>query len=92
MKYLDLGPQVPALRTFFSLNVGLAVFNLMPIPPLDGSHLWPVLMPRSWRPAYDRLLPWGTIVLLALMFWPGGDRWLGRLVHTGAILIWNLLP
>ncbi len=92
LKYLNLGDADRAVQTLFFLNIGLAVFNLLPIPPLDGSHLWPVLMPRSWRGAYERLLPWGTIFLLALLLWPGGSGFLESLTRTGALLVWNLVP
>jgi Zn-dependent protease len=49
------------------LNVGLAFFNLLPIPPLDGSKvLWTVL-PDSMKPALDALERFGFIILLLLM-------------------------
>jgi Zn-dependent protease len=47
--------------------VGLAIFNLLPIPPLDGSKvLWTVL-PDSMKPALDALERFGFIILLLLM-------------------------
>jgi Zn-dependent protease len=49
------------------LNVGLAFFNLLPIPPLDGSKvLWTVL-PDNMKPALDALERFGFIILLLLM-------------------------
>lgn len=53
------------------LNAVLFAFNLLPIPPLDGSHLLEVLLPaRAW-PAYRRLQPYGIAVLVGLTFLHG---------------------
>ena len=50
--------------TFISLNVFLAMFNLLPIPPFDGSHIVEGLLPDGAARLYSRLRPFG----LALMF------------------------
>ena len=52
---------------FVMINVFLALFNLLPIPPFDGSHIVEGLLPRSWARAYDRLRPVGMVLLLALI-------------------------
>jgi Zn-dependent protease len=44
------------LSVIFSLNLLLAVFNLIPFPPLDGSGVLPVVLPRRVNDAYRRLL------------------------------------
>jgi Zn-dependent protease len=48
----------PTLNDFFFLivvvNVMLCLFNLIPIPPLDGSKVLEALLPRSWQHAYAR--------------------------------------
>ncbi len=51
-----------------SINIGLAVFNLIPIPPLDGSHVVEGLLPRDLAMSYERLRPYGFFILLALIF------------------------
>ena len=48
-------------------NVGLIIFNLLPIPPLDGSHVFYHLLPPSWGAEYRRLYPYGFLVLWALV-------------------------
>jgi Zn-dependent protease len=50
------------------LNVLLACFNLIPIPPLDGSHLFYHLLPPGLGARYRQLSRFGFLVLLALMF------------------------
>jgi Zn-dependent protease len=50
------------------LNIGLAIFNMLPIPPLDGSRILTGLLPRNWAYRYARLEPYGFLVLLVLIF------------------------
>jgi Zn-dependent protease len=60
------------LCTFLSLmlmvNVGLAIFNLIPIPPLDGSHVLETLLPDSLKDVYDQIRPYSWIILLGLLW------------------------
>ena len=50
------------------LNAGLAVFNLLPIYPLDGHHILSYLAPKSWRPIIDH--PAWQYLFLVLVFFP----------------------
>lgn len=58
---------------FILINVFLAFFNLLPIPPFDGSHIFEGLLPRSWARAYDKLRPLGMVLFFALVI----SVWLG---------------
>ena len=52
-----------------AFNVILAVLNLLPVPPLDGSHVLAGVLPSHMAAAYARLAPYGMIILmLALVF------------------------
>ncbi|MBI4420352.1 MAG: site-2 protease family protein [Gemmatimonadetes bacterium] len=54
------------------LNLLLAFFNLIPIPPLDGSHLFYHLLPPAMGARYRSLSPYGLVILpLLLVFMPG---------------------
>lgn len=50
------------------VNAALAVFNLLPIPPLDGSRLLPLVLNDRGRLAYARLSQYGFLILILLLF------------------------
>jgi Zn-dependent protease len=56
---------------FALVNMLLGLFNLLPIPPLDGSALLERLLPAAWLPGWYRFRPYGLLVLLALVFFTG---------------------
>ena len=62
---------IQVLFTFFSINLALMIFNLIPIPPLDGSHVLYALLdpPTAWR-ARAFLSQYGTIILMVAIFLP----------------------
>jgi Zn-dependent protease len=76
---LPTGP-VPAflalnLWNFISINIFLALFNLLPIPPFDGSHIVEGLLPRRASRSYAKLRPYGFPLLFVLLLvvpyiWP----------------------
>src|SRR5271169_685832 len=70
---------VPFCKLMFDvmlINIVLGVFNLIPVPPLDGSHVVRHLLPKEALRIYDSV---GTFGLLLLVFWGGGL--LGKLIN-----------
>ena len=68
---IGLGFGLPVWRiasVAFELNLLLAVFNMVPIPPLDGGNVLTGLLPSGLARLYDRLVrPWGFLLLYALL-------------------------
>ncbi len=58
------------LSNVMALNLVLAIFNLLPIPPLDGSRVVDSLMPTGWRPLWNSFSRFGFVLLLALILIP----------------------
>ncbi len=72
---LDLASMA---RGFFELmvffNLLLAVFNMIPIPPLDGSRVVMGLLPNRWAFLYSRLEPYGILIVAGLLYLGLFDR------------------
>jgi len=90
LRYLIANPALAAqmpplviqvLGTFVLINLVLMLFNLVPIPPLDGSKvLFAFLPPQTawrWRPVLEQ---YGLILLLLVFFLPPGDSIGGRIL------------
>lgn len=56
-----------ALVLALQLNVGLAVFNMIPVPPLDGGNVLAGVLRGSASDAFDRLRPYGFLIIYGLM-------------------------
>ncbi len=80
---------VPIARFVWSaleINLLLAIFNLLPIPPLDGSSVLAGLLPERFAAVLDRLRPYGFVLLYALMFSGGFSLVVGTPYHY--LLTW----
>jgi len=56
------------LNYLIFLNVSLAVFNLLPFPPLDGSKVLQTFLPASFQPLFDLLEQYGFLILMLLVY------------------------
>ncbi|HWT00560.1 MAG TPA: site-2 protease family protein [Pyrinomonadaceae bacterium] len=78
---------VKLLTAFFTLNVGLFVFNLLPIPPLDGSKILGSILPASFEPALEALEQYGFILLFIAVF----TRVLNPIFGAALNVAWSLV-
>ena len=61
-------PVTLFLEMMLTMNISLAVFNLLPFPPLDGSKILDTFLPDSLRPALAVLEQYGFMLLMVLMY------------------------
>jgi len=67
-----IGYVNPLVIVLFStialLNTALAVFNLLPIPPLDGSKIWPLLLPRRYGMYMEQMGIMGILLVFLFIY------------------------
>lgn len=85
------GQALPELLTLFLaalilINIVLALYNLIPIPPLDGSRVLAYFLPPRGRLFLHRLEPFGLFLALGVLFLLWQSDLLGRLL--GSLLRW----
>ena len=61
-------PVIIFLEMLLTINISLAVFNLLPFPPLDGSKILETFLPASAQPALAVLEQYGFIILMILIY------------------------
>lgn len=70
--FVDAGSLEPVLmlvQYLIFLNISLAIFNLLPFPPLDGSKVLSTFLPDSFQPIFNLLETYGFLILLLLIYW-----------------------
>jgi Zn-dependent protease len=78
---------VSVITTAITANLVLAVFNLLPIPPLDGSRIAMGLLPYNLGAEYAKMEPYGFIIIFALL-WMG---FINTIIWPIVIFLANLL-
>ena len=81
------------LFDFITINLVLGLFNLIPIPPLDGDKIAEFFIPDDWKRTMDRIRPYGPLILVALfMVGPSlGLDFLGWMIRKPLGFLVNLL-
>jgi Zn-dependent protease len=80
-------PVVLLLDNMLTMNISLAVFNLLPFPPLDGSKVLETFLPPSMQPLYEILEQYGFIILMVLMYMGV----FGAIIRPILLLVYSLL-
>lgn len=76
---------------FISMNIMLGVFNLLPLPPLDGYRIIEDLAPRQIRAKMASVEMYGFIIFLVLFVTPLGDYTIRPLMSAGMSFVWGIL-
>lgn len=77
------------LEALTLISIGLAIFNLLPIPPLDGSHILSALLPLHLARRYDMFArQFGMLLLLLLIIAPGNLLW--HIIGPPRAMLWGL--
>ena len=80
-------PVALFLDRMLSMNISLAVFNLLPFPPLDGSKVLATFLPNSMQPALEMLEQYGFVILIVLL-WTG---FFGVIINPIMNVVYSLL-
>ncbi|MCL1839867.1 site-2 protease family protein [Candidatus Saccharibacteria bacterium] len=65
--YQDVGFWTDFVSTFVLVNLGFCIFNLLPIPPLDGSRVLYAIMPDFVRRIMESMERWGIVIVFLLI-------------------------
>jgi Zn-dependent protease len=69
---VNLGEAEQFIWIFVLVNFSLAAFNMIPLPPLDGSRILTALLPPFWRPVLAPLERYGVPILILLLIFGRG--------------------
>jgi Zn-dependent protease len=82
---IQLGELGNLLAWFVSINILLAAFNMIPVPPLDGYRILTWILPNFWGPVLRPLEQYGFLLLILLLF-------IGRGVGGGSVIAGMINP
>lgn len=83
----DLGVILWAAVDYLAfINLILAAFNLIPIPPLDGSRVLQRFLPDALRDAYHRLEPYGFVIIMGISYLFPSVLWVYLDLTAGTVL------
>lgn len=91
VRFVDLGVALDQFVVFFvELNVALCVFNLIPIPPLDGSRVLYAFAPEAVQDFMDSIEPYGFFIIIALIV--GAGNAVSNILGSLDSFVLKLLP
>ncbi len=89
--YQESSLMINAVRNGVSLNIFLAVFNLVPIPPLDGSRVVMHFLPQSRKQGYAQLERFGIFIVVGLFYMVPGFETLLRTVSSKFLYLIHII-
>lgn len=91
LKGFALHVNIAFFFAIIAINMMLGIFNLIPIPPLDGSRVLRYFLPWHMKETLDRIEPFGLIVVFAFIFM-GGTMFIGKILVGIIMLLIKIAP
>ena len=92
LRFLPLNPLIyTVLSSIVIYNLMLAIINLIPIPPLDGSKVLAAILPNEIARSYLAIEQFGICILFFFLLFPIGGFSLGQLINNLILFSINLL-
>ena len=83
--FSPLGDQILAMA--IQINLVLAIFNLVPIPPLDGSRLVMGILPNRYAYVYSRMEPYGIVIVFLLLYLGLFEKYIWPIIDNISLLL-----
>ena len=91
LPYIQYSPILGILRSAVQINIILAIFNLLPLPPLDGGRVAAALLPDKYSQILNSLERYGILIVIFLLLFPSSFFSLPNIISRISGLLFSLI-